>query len=50
MKNLDSQDFFYFKDKGCFEKQMIRFVVSNKNILIPDLYSSFEGKEFFVKS
>ena len=29
---------------------MIRFVISNKDFLIPDLYSSFKGKEFFVKS
>ena len=29
---------------------MIRFVISNKKFLIPDLYSSFKGKEFFVKS
>ena len=30
--------------------QMIRFVVSRNNFLIPDLYSEFQGKEFFVNS
>ena len=50
MKTLDSKNFFSIKDKDCFDNQMIRFVISNKKFLIPDLYSSFKGKEFFVKS
>ena len=50
MKTLDSKKFFSIKDKDCFDNQMIRFVISNKKFLIPDLYSSFKGKEFFVKS
>ncbi len=50
MKNLDSKKILSNKDKVCFDNQMIRFVISNKEFLIPDLYSSFKGKEFFVKS
>ena len=50
MKNLNSKDFFSINDKSCFDNQMIRFVIANKDFLIPDLYSSFKGKEFFVKS
>ena len=50
MKTLDSKNFFSIKDKDCFDNQMIRFVISNKKFLIPDLYSTFKGKEFFVKS
>ena len=50
MKTLDSKNFFSIKDKDCFDNQMIRFVISNKKFLIPDLYSSFKGKEFFVNS
>ena len=50
MKTLDSKDFFSVNYKGCSDSQMIRFVISNNNFLIPDLYSSFKGKEFFVKS
>ena len=50
MKTLDSKNLFSKKDKGCFDNQMIRFVISNKDLLIPDLYSSFKGQEFFVKS
>ena len=50
MKTLDSKKNFSIKDKDCFDNQMIRFVISNKKFLIPDLYSTFKGKEFFVKS
>ncbi len=50
MKTLDSKKIFSIKNKGCFENQMIRFVIYNKDLLIPDLYSSFKGKEFFVHS
>ena len=50
METLNSKDFFSLKDKDCFDNQMIRFVISKNNFLIPDLYSSFKGQEFFVKS
>ena len=50
MKALDSKEFFSIKDKSGFDKKMIRFVIYNNNFLIPDLYSSFKGKEFFVRS
>ena len=50
MKALDSKEFFSIKDKSGFDKKMIRFVIYNKDFLIPDLYSSFKGKEFFVRS
>ena len=50
MKTINSKDFFSLKDKDCYDNQMIRFVISNQNFLIPDLYSSFKGQEFFVKS
>ena len=43
MKTLDSKNFFSIKDKDCFDNQMIRFVISNKKFLIPDLYSSFKS-------
>ena len=43
MKNLDSKKIFSNKDKVCFDNQMIRFVISNKEFLIPDLYSSFKS-------
>ena len=47
-----------FEKKNCFYKNnnddqnhlKIRFVISEKKYLIPDLYYDFEGKEFFVKS
>ena len=29
---------------------MIRFIISDKKFLIPDLYHTFHGEEFFVKS
>ena len=48
MKTLDSKKNFSIKDKSFFENQPIRFVIYNKDFLIPDLYSSFKGKEFFV--
>ena len=50
MKTLDSKEIFSIKDKSGFDKKMIRFVISNNDFLIPDLYSSFKGKEFFVRS
>ena len=50
MKTLDSKKNFSIKNKSFFENQPIRFVIYNKDFLIPDLYSSFKGKEFFVNS
>ena len=50
MKTLDSKKNFSIKDKSFFENQPIRFVIYNKDFLIPDLYSSFKGKEFFVRN
>ena len=50
MKTLDSKKNFSIEDESFFENQPIRFVIYNKDFLIPDLYSSFKGKEFFVKS
>ena len=50
MAKLDTEDFFSTMDKGCSDKQMIRFIISERNYLIPDLYHTFQGKEFFVKS
>ena len=50
MKTLDSKNFLSTEDTGCLGNQLIRFVISNKDFLTPDLYSSLKGKEFFVKS
>ena len=50
MKKLETEDFFSTINEGFPYNQMIRFIVSDKNFLIPDLYNTFKGKEFFVKS
>ena len=50
MANLDTEDFFSTINKGYPDNQMIRFIVSDKKFLIPDLYHTFQGEEFFVKS
>ena len=50
MKTLVSKKNFSINDKSFFENQTIRFVIYNKDFLIPDLYSTFKGKEFFVNS
>ena len=50
MAKLNTEDFFSTINKGYPDNQMIRFIVSDKNFLIPDLYNTFKGKEFFVKS
>ena len=50
MAKLDTKDFFSTINNGCSDNQMIRFIISEKNYLIPDLYHTFQGKEFFVKS
>ena len=50
MAKLDTKDFFSTINNGCSDNQMIRFIISEKNFLIPDLYHTFQGKEFFVKS
>ena len=53
IKNMEKQitkDFFLTINEGCLDNQMIRFIISDNNFLIPDLYNNFKGKEFFVKS
>ena len=53
IKNMEKQitkDFFLTINEGCLDNQMIRFIISDDNFLIPDLYNNFKGKEFFVKS
>jgi len=50
MKKPEIQDFFSTINEGYPHNQMIRFIISDKNFLIPDLYNTFKGKEFFVKS
>ena len=49
MKTLVSKKNFSINDKSFFENQTIRFVIYNKDFLIPDLYSTFKGKEFFLR-
>jgi len=50
MEKLINKDFFLTINEGCLDNQMIRFIISDNNFLIPDLYNNFKGKEFFVKS
>ena len=50
MKKPEIQDFFSTINEGYPHNQMIRFIISDKNFLIPDLYNNFKGKELFVKS
>ena len=50
MEKLETEDFLSTINEGYTDNQMIRFIISDKNFLIPDLYNSFQGKEFFVKS
>ncbi len=50
MAKLNTEDFFSTINKGYPDNQMIRFIVSDKKFLIPDLYHTFQGEEFFVKS
>ena len=50
MEKLINKDFFLTMNEGCLDNQMIRFIISDNNFLIPDLYNNFKGKEFFVKS
>ena len=50
MEKLETENFFSTIKEGCPDNQMIRFIISDKNFLIPDLYNTFQGKEFFVKS
>ena len=50
MEKLTNKDFFLTIKEGCLDNQMIRFIISDNNFLIPDLYNNFKGKEFFVKS
>ena len=50
MEKLINKDFFLTTNEGCLDNQMIRFIISDNNFLIPDLYNNFKGKEFFVKS
>ncbi len=50
MEKFDTKDFCYTPNKDYPNNQMIRFVISEKNFLIPDLYNNFTGEEFFVKS
>ena len=50
MEKLINKDFFSTINEGYLNNQMIRFIISDNNFLIPDLYNNFKGKEFFVKS
>ena len=50
MEKLINKDFFSTINEGCLDNQMIRFIISDNNFLIPDLYNNFKGEEFFVKS
>ena len=50
MEKLTKKDFSLTINKGCLDNQMIRFIISDNNFLIPDLYNNFKGEEFFVKS
>ena len=50
MEKLINKDFFLTINEGCLDNQMIRFIISDNNFLIPDLYNNFKGKEFLVKS
>ena len=53
IKNMEkpiNKDFFLTIKEGCLDNQMIRFIISDNNFLIPDLYNNFKGEEFFVKS
>ena len=50
MAKLNTEDFFSTINKGYPDNQMIRFIISDNNFLIPDLYHTFQGDEFFVKS
>ena len=50
MEKLINKDFFLTINEGCLDNQMIRFIISDNNFLIPDLYNNFKGEEFFVKS
>ena len=48
MEKLINKDFFSTINEGYLDNQMIRFIISDNNFLIPDLYNNFKGKEFFV--
>ena len=50
MEKFINKDFFLTIKEGCLDNQMIRFIISDNNFLIPDLYNNFKGEEFFVKS
>ena len=50
MEKLKTEDFFSTIDDGYLDNQMIRFIISDKNFLMPDLYNTFKGEELFVKS
>ena len=50
MEKLINKDFFLTINEGCLDNQMIRFIISDNNFLIPDLYNNFKGEELFVKS
>ena len=50
MEKLINKDFFLTIKEGCLDNQMIRFIISDNNFLMPDLYNNFKGEEFFVKS
>ena len=41
MAKLNTEDFFSTINKGYPDNQMIRFIVSDKKFLIPDLYHTF---------
>ncbi len=50
MAELDTENFFSTLNKGYPYNQMIRFTITDKDFLIPDLYHKFKGKEFYVRS
>ena len=50
MANLDTENVFSTINKGYPDNHMIRFIISDKKFLIPDLYHNFQGEEFLVNS
>ena len=48
MEKLINKDFFPTINEGCLDNQMIRFIISDNNFLIPDLYNNFKEKSFLL--
>ena len=48
MEKLINKDFFSTINEGYLDNQMIRFIISDKNFLIPDLYNNSKEKSFLL--